>query len=358
MVVMICMEKISILRNGIFVELYEYVEDFYLISKTANKTIEQLRKGLSTWISSEKYKEMNLSVWVYYDTRVNAFCYYDDGKNYIALSLGLLTTFLDEINDFVNQENLSLIIKLSEENKPELVDALYFYMLNFTIAHEFGHIAHGHLRARCGVNGIDEMLQLSSETTKKEKKIQNWLTQLKEYDADSFAVTIQSLLFLQRWEKDINANLSNFDAMFIANYLCFRAFAEKTGRNFDGYLTKEIDEYDHPHPGIRMYYSYILYSDWIGRTHGFGDDTLAILASGSHAVVAYERSVLEKKEIKECYYSVAYTEKGAQHFMNLHNGWQELVDYYNQYSYIPIEKMEYVSSMPVSVDERGYFINK
>ena len=34
MVVMICMEKISILRNGIFVELYEYVEDFYLISKT------------------------------------------------------------------------------------------------------------------------------------------------------------------------------------------------------------------------------------------------------------------------------------------------------------------------------------
>ena len=40
--------------------------------------------------------------------------------------------------------------------------------------------------------------------------------------------------------------------MFIANYLCFRTFAEKTGRKFADYFDKSINECDHPHPGIRM----------------------------------------------------------------------------------------------------------
>lgn len=352
------MKKITIIRSSVQVELYEYIEEFYLISKIANTKLEQLRIGIPTWISEEKYNEMNVSVWVYHDTRVNAFCYYKDKKNYIALSLGLLTSFFAVAKDFINQENLSLVFKLSEDNKSYLIDALYFYMLNFTIAHEFGHIAHGHLRERINENCIDEMLQMSSETNNKEEKAKNWITQLKEYDADSFAVAIQSLLFLQQWKDDIKVNLANFDVMFIANYLCFRTFAEKTGRNFDMYFIKDIDEYDHPHPGIRMYYSCILYSDWIGRIHGFGEDTLSILTSGSHAVIAYEKSVLDKKEIRECYFLVAFTDKGVQHIMNLNNGWQELIAHFNQFAYIPIEKMGAIDSMPVSVDENGYFIKK
>lgn len=42
--------------------------------------------------------------------------------------------------------------------------------------------------------------------------------------------------------------------------------------------------------------------------------------------------------------------------MNLHNGWLELVDYYNQYAYIPIEKMERIDGLLVSLDESGSFI--
>ena len=59
-------------------------------------------------------------------------------------------------------------------------------------------------------------------------------------------------------------------------------------------LMKDIEEYDHPHPGIRMYYSIILYSFWIGRVRDFGEDTMAILNSGSHAVISYDKSVLLK----------------------------------------------------------------
>lgn len=52
------------------------------------------------------------------------------------------------------------------------------------------------------------------------------------------------------------------------------------------------------------------------------------------------------------------TEKGVQHLMNLHNGWQELVDYYNQYTYIPIEKMERIDGLLASLDESGSFIRQ
>lgn len=189
-----------------------------------------------------------------------------------------------------------------------------------------------------------------------ERKTRNWNIQLREYDADSFAVAIQSMLFLQQWRDDIKANLANFDVMFIANYLCFRTFAENTGRDFSNYMEKDIDEYDHPHPGIRMYYSIILYSYWLIKLHGENEEVLTILESGSHAVVAYEKQVLETNELKECYYSIGYTAKGVQHLMNLHNGWQELVDYYNQYTYIPIEKMERIDGLLASLDESGSFI--
>ena len=72
----------------------------------------------------------------------------------------------------------------------------------------------------------------------------------------------------------------------------------------------------------------------------FGEDTMTILGSGSDAVISYEKNVLGKEKIKECYYSVAFTEKGAQHVMNLHNGWQEKIEHFNEYAYMEIEKMD------------------
>lgn len=341
------MKTTSILANGTSIKLYEYVEDFYLVSKPANRALKQLRKGLPTWVSSNTYHKMNISLWIYDDTAVNAFsCHYNQ-KHYIALSIGLLSAFWEEANNFINQENLSLIFHLSESKKSYYINSLYFYMLNFTVAHEFGHIVHGHLKGKKDKHYIEELLRITTDTNSEEKKCQNWLTQLKEYDADSFAASIQTILFLQFWSDDIKINLASFDLMFISNYLCFRIFSEKTGRNFDEYFTKDIDEYDHPHPGIRMYYSFIHYFYWIGKFHGFNKDTIDILISGSDIVTRYEHIVLQKKELQKCYYSIAFTEKGAQHLMNLHNDWENLVEYYRHHSYIPIEKMEQINEMPI-----------
>ena len=81
-------------------------------------------------------------------------------------------------------------------------------------------------------------------------------------------------------------------------------------------------------------------------------------ATHSIAILNAIESVLGKEKIKECYYSVAFTEKGAQHVMNLHNGWQEKIEHFNEYAYMEIEKMDTIDSMPVSLDKNGNFVNK
>lgn len=42
--------------------------------------------------------------------------------------------------------------------------------------------------------------------------------------------------------------------------------------------------------------------------------------------------------------------------MNLVNGWNEVVDKYNQHSYIQISKTDKVESMPYFIGENGEFI--
>ena len=342
-------------KNGP-VELHEFVEDFYLFSDKANKVLEKLRTGLPTWVSTDVYNEMQLSLWTYNNLSINGFSLCDGGKNYIALSAGLLAAMMKEADEFVDQKELSLVLRVREENRQRLKDTLYFFMVNFVVAHEFGHIVHGHLRDMSGANYIEEMFLETSGCSNEKTRASNWNIQLREYDADCVAVAIQSLLFIQQWQNDIQANLSNFDKMFIANYLCFRTFAENTGRDFSNYMAKDINEYDHPHPGIRMMYSLIHYSFWLIRFRGKNPDTLAILESGCHLVVAYEKKVLATKKLKQCYFSVAYTSKGVQHIMYLHNEWQKLVNHYSDYAYIPIETMESIDGMMYSLDKNGLFI--
>lgn len=345
------MLEFKLLFNGQQYDLSEYVPDYYVtFADNSNAALHELRKGIPTWLPEEIYRKMNVSVWVDNNLSVNAFACYKEGNNYIVLTAGLFYEFWKNVDEFVDHENFSKVFKLSAENKQHLKNTLFFFMLNFALAHEFGHIAYGHLMEANSGNCICEAFDKDGSKNNKSK---NWATQLKEYAADSFAVMLQSALFVQRWTSDIKANLSIFDRMYLSNYLCFRVFAEKAGRNFDEYMSKEIDEIDHPHPGIRMYYSNILFAYWLGRFIGYDADTLSIISSGIDAVISYEKNVLEKPEIKSSYYSVAYTEKGSQHVKHLHNQWQALVDYYNTIAYFPFEKMEEIDNLPFMLNMVG-----
>ena len=185
------MSSITIEHHGAKINLLDYGPDFYLIAEKANNVLRQLRIGITTWVAADIYTKMQPSIWIYTDERnVNAFCCYKNSQNYIALSIALISACWEAAEGFVDSEKISLVFKLNEEKAPYLKNALFFSMLNFVVAHEFGHIAHGHLKAGKYENCIDETLNI---VDKENSKAENWDTQLKEYDADTFAIAIQSV---------------------------------------------------------------------------------------------------------------------------------------------------------------------
>lgn len=52
----------------------------------------------------------------------------------------------------------------------------------------------------------------------------------------------------------------------------------------------------------------------------------------------------------------SYDKKGAQHIMQLVNDWNEVADFYDEYSFIPIQKTDYIEFYPYTVDKEGNFI--
>ena len=107
-----------------------------------------------------------------------------------------------------------------------------------------------------------------------------------------------------------------------------------------------------------MMYTMIHYYYWLIRLCGENEDTLTILKNGCHAVIAYEKEVIETQKLRQCYFSVASTSKGVQHIMHLHNEWKNLVKHYNCYAYIPIETMENIDGMMASLNMNGSFIGQ
>lgn len=143
---MVFMQTISIETALGKIELLEYVPSIYInIEKQANKLLPILRKGLTTWVSPELRDIMNINLWVYNDIRVNAFAHNQGSSNYIALSVGLLQIFWNAAYDFVLHPCFNKVITISENKKSDFINKLFLLMVNFVVAHEYGHIAHGHL---------------------------------------------------------------------------------------------------------------------------------------------------------------------------------------------------------------------
>lgn len=346
------MDKIKIRIDKEDIELLEFMPTFYKVAEITNPLLEKMKQGMKTWTSEEIYKKMQVSVWVVNDTRVNAFATYYEGKNYIALTVGLCDVFWNAIEDFVGNKNFSKVFYLTTEKEEDYKKVLYMYMLNFVLAHEFGHIVHGHLWTDSNRKWLEELYVDGKMSSAQD----NWISQLREYDADSFAAMINANIMLKYWNENIEVLKSTFDILFIVLYLCFDVFARKTNRDFSQYLEKEWDAYDHPYPGIRMYYSSIVLCNLVLGVKGENETTSEVIYHGFNAIISYERQVLEKEQIKESYFAVAGTEKGVQHIMNLVNGWNEVVDKYNQHSYIQISKTDKVEFMSYFIGENGEFI--
>lgn len=88
------MAKTKIKIGNVEIELLEDIPEYYCnIAKITNSLLSKMRLGIETWVSKDIFEKMQASVWIVNDLRVNAFATENEGKNYIALTIGLCNAF-------------------------------------------------------------------------------------------------------------------------------------------------------------------------------------------------------------------------------------------------------------------------
>lgn len=338
-------------KNGSLetIELEDSVPEFYINSQKYNAMLNAIRIGMTTWVDDDFFKKMNVTLGIYENVySTNAISHYDKntGKNYICISLGLICRFWKLAKECVNHKNFEKVFRVEKGAKNELINIIFNFMINFIVAHEFGHIAHGHL-----LNTPSSTFEEADGNELNEAdKEENWNTQLKEYDADWYAATISAKYLLSRWPEDEKIQLINNDILFISTYLCYRALSEATRRDFSSYFEKDIKAYDHPHQGIRMFYTMIFYADVYISNEQLVKNYYLLLTSGVNAVVSYEKNVLGKEKLTETFYNVYLTKRGSDHVKNLNNDWRKKVSKYNKKAYIHIPRLSFIDEIPLNWD--------
>lgn len=332
----------------ILVSLYKNMQDLYPISELINRILEGLRQDINTWFSIDVYNKINPEILIEDTDDINAFATKYEDKHIIALSRGLIQFSYMEIIKWIKSPEFYSIYKLSDSNRDSYIEYLYRNMICFVIAHEMGHIADGHIEAQSGMFCyIDELSEI--------KKLNNWESQLREYDADCFATRICSLIRIQEVGDDKDHTIFEFDNLGVVLILTFNLLSNSRKQYFEQYLNMEIASIDHPHPGIRMRYCMDVMLSELLKVWSKKDvlDIFKIIYDG---IIRTDKFIYNKKEYKDCIYSVSATEKGAQHIMNLVNGWNESIERYEEYAYIPLNKTEFLKSYPVFVDNAGDFL--
>jgi len=327
------------------IPLYKGIDDLYLLASITNKIMDELRMATITWLSKEVYDKLNLEILVEDSDWINAFATKYNGKYIIALSRGLLLRCHDEIISWIESPNYTKVYKLSDENKDVFVEDMYREMIFFVIAHELGHIVNGHIDARdANFCYIDE---LSLEKTE-----DNWNTQLREYNADCFATRLCSWIKMGHCKKNKELTLSQFDILGMEMFLTFNLLSYSRKQDFADYMDKNIEDIDHPHPGIRMMYCIFVMADellmvWEEK------EVKEIIAIAYDGIIRTDKYLFDKEKYRECIYSVAGTQKGAEHIMSLINDWNEVADEYQKYAFIPMRRTENLESQLVFVDDDG-----
>lgn len=327
------------------IPLYEGIDDFYLLAPLTNSILDGLRQDVKTWFTPEVYEKLNLVILVEDSDAVNAFAAKNNDKHIVALSRGLMLLSHNEIMKWIESPNFTEVYKLSDKNKPSFIEYLYKNMICFIIAHEIGHIVNGHVDARSGAFCyIDELTS--------EKEEENWSTQLREYDADCFATRICSQIRLGKCRENKELTICEFDRLGIVMLLTFNLLSLSRKQEFINYMDMDTAAIDHPHPGIRIHYCLVMMADEL-LTVWSEKDTKEIFSVVFDGIIRTDKYLFHKEKYKECIYSVAGTEKGAQHIMNLINSWNKVVDEYEKYAYIPVRRTDDLESYLVSVDDEG-----
>lgn len=322
-----------------------------------NKSLVRMRQLLEATYPREHLGKIEYELYTYESEEINAFSVEKDGCYVIAFSTAMFLQFYKRL------KNLFLVKEICEwfETEPTeaeyCVNAVYDYMIWFVTFHEFFHVINGHCKY------LSERGLFYAEQSREQVSDDNLLFQTLESDADYSAVTAcVQFIFVQAKnsgafddsvdedKRRLLIKVAEAEVIYLgfAVYHTFLLFSCAQKEKMTDCVNTML-RYDHPYASIRMAYSFMAITYQLGYFLKM-DEIVILLRKIDEIFIAYDRIYYAEESFEKSLVSLAFTEKGVQHIMLLHNGWNNLVEDLRKHAHINLERKE-------ELDQLNYWVN-
>ena len=149
---------------------------------------------------------------------------------------------------------------------------------------------------------------------------------------------------------------SHFVVAAIYNlFLLFCADDKQT--SFEFVINSDFSADDHPHPSLRIRYSLSLIMS-IVLNHITLEQCTSVFTVFVNEFISYDRILMQHGSLKECLFSVGFTQKGAQHLMLLNNSWSFVKKILEPFTHIPLNDRLILQEVSYWIDDKGDFITR
>lgn len=328
---------------------YYYVDEEVEGSDRINKTLDIIRDFLKEVEERTQVKDI-LSRVVAYDCReINGFSIKQGGEYIIAISLGTFHELYKWFLTWFSCEKTYESLSLDKSKKAEYIQKAYEYSIRFLIAHEFYHVGNGH----CDLPENEEqfIFERSSEIERENALFKQAL----EYDADccAMACCVNHILYKEIIKKVTRDVLKEeLQIQLFAIYSVFKMFSQYEEYDFDNFIDDDLFKYDHPNAGLRF-----VATEYVMGTiiNGIFEEKDATELCGNPVIniISFEKQVLCVNDIKETLFGIAFTKKGDNHIVRMHNAWEGVRKRLEAYAYNDLARFEPVQGGNAFIDEEG-----
>lgn len=275
----------------------------------------------------------------------------NNGNYYIGIFKGVILELDEFLSKAVKSEKFYKRFNMKKEKANEYKELCFNYALEFLVAHEISHIRFGHLALKKKSKKDAAFMYENYQIKSKEENI---FEQTLEMDADCCGIAT----VFNRLLADINTNsnsnpikmikinidefiedpaenikLNDFNDMnfsdSIVKFMLLeeRLFCLAFSINFINerlfkaeHKLLDLDDYDHPHPGLRQFYIQANISTILLRifNENNSDSNISVMGDAFISVSNILNENLDKKIIPMC---VVFTEAGQKHMVELSEQW-------------------------------------
>lgn len=340
----------KIRADGEEYELEEKVSEFVIGAETVNNGLEYARRILRCAPLCQELEALAFDgVYAYESQIINAVSIKQGGTYAIGLSYGLFTKTYKWLTLWEKAPQTDGIFQFDNgQTKRVFFQNAYIFILMFVTVHEAYHILNGH----CDLPENENRFMAEKISGGTPGKM--LFDQILEYDAD-FCASQFCMAVILNLGADYRARAQTIRSLGFGLYNIFLLFCDSGDEDaFEFRMKSDWSLEDHPHAGIRQAYCFAALVDAamgyfdMEQIHG----TFSTMAG---ECLAYERLLLEHKNLKDCLLAMAYTQKGAQHIMFLVNEWKCVRNRLLNYAHIELRNYEKLDSFMVWVNDEGDF---